>query len=189
MGVMLRGFCLVNIIASVFSRSFILHLEHQVVSQVMKRGLHTLSPENKQKSINWRHSGSPWKTKFKQTLSARKVMCTMFWDRRGVLLVDFSTRGETVNAERYSQTLQKLRRSIQNKRHWMLSAGVVLLQDNARPHKTRRDGQHISCRRSAGRYSIIYHIDRTSRPAISIFSYASRNPCPGSVFKMRDRRR
>nr|XP_042906765.1 uncharacterized protein LOC122271040 [Parasteatoda tepidariorum] len=47
-------------------------------------------------------------------------------------------RGETVNADRYCETLQKLRRAIQNKRRGMLTAGVVLLHDNARPHMTRR---------------------------------------------------
>ena len=95
------------------------------------------TPETKQQSMHWRHSGSPCKTKFKQT-SARKVMCTVFWDRRGVLHVDFLTRGETVNAERYCETLQKLRRAIQNKRRGMLSAGIVFLHDNARPHMARR---------------------------------------------------
>ena len=57
-------------------------------------------PETKLESMHWRHSESPCKTKFKQTLSAWKVLCTVFWDRRGILLVDFLTRDETVNAER-----------------------------------------------------------------------------------------
>ena len=34
--------------------------------------------------------------------------------------------------------LQKLRRAIQNKRLGLLSAAVVLLHDNARPHTVRR---------------------------------------------------
>ncbi|KAJ4437856.1 hypothetical protein ANN_13795 [Periplaneta americana] len=96
------------------------------------------TPETKQQSMHWRHSGSPVRTKFKQTLSVRKVMCTVFWDRKGILLIDFLPRGETVNADRYCETLRKLRRAIQNKRRGMLTAGVVLLHDNARPHKARR---------------------------------------------------
>ncbi|KAJ4426959.1 hypothetical protein ANN_26758 [Periplaneta americana] len=66
------------------------------------------NPETKQQSIHWRHSRSPVRMKFKQTLSVRKVMCTVFWDRKGILLNDFLPRG------------------------------VVLLHDNARPHTARR---------------------------------------------------
>ena len=48
------------------------------------------------------------------------------------------SRGEMANAERYCETLQKLRRVIQNKRRGIVSAGVVLLHDNARPHAAGR---------------------------------------------------
>ena len=56
---------------------------------------------------------------------------------------------------------------------------------------TRLDGQHISCRSSAGRCLIIHPIARTSHPVISICSYSSRNSCPVSVsvFRMTGRRR
>lgn len=46
----------------------------------------------------------------------------------------FLSRRNTINATGYCETLEKLRRTIQNKRRDMLSAGVVLLHDNARPH-------------------------------------------------------
>ncbi|KAJ4427740.1 hypothetical protein ANN_25393 [Periplaneta americana] len=95
------------------------------------------TPETKQQSMHWQHSGSPVRMKFKQTLSVRKVMCTVFWDRKGILLIDFLPRGESVNADLYCETLRKLRRAIQNKRRGMLTAGVVLLHDNARPHTAR----------------------------------------------------
>ncbi|KAJ4433766.1 hypothetical protein ANN_16078 [Periplaneta americana] len=51
-----------------------------------------------------------------------------------VLLLDFMPKGTTINANRYCETLRKLRRAIQNKRRGMLSRGVVLLHDNARLH-------------------------------------------------------
>lgn len=93
-----------------------------------------ITPESKQQTMEWRHSQSPKKQKFKTTLSTRKIMCTVFWDRKGILLVDFLPRGDTINAERYCETLRKLRRAIQNKRRGMLSEGIVLIHDNARPH-------------------------------------------------------
>ncbi|GBM20788.1 Histone-lysine N-methyltransferase SETMAR [Araneus ventricosus] len=64
----------------------------------------------------------------------RKIMGSVFWDRHGVLLVDFMQRGTTINAVVYGQTLRKLRRAIQNKRLGMLTEGILLLHDNARPH-------------------------------------------------------
>jgi hypothetical protein len=47
-----------------------------------------VTPESKQQSMEWRHT-SPNNKKFKQTISTRKIMCSVFWDRKGVLLVEF----------------------------------------------------------------------------------------------------
>ncbi|GFX76948.1 uncharacterized protein TNCV_2258111 [Trichonephila clavipes] len=96
------------------------------------------NPETKQQSMHWRYSGSPARTKFKHMPSVRKVMCMVFQDRKGILLIDFLPFGETVNIDRYCETLRKLRLAIQNKRREMLNAGVVLLLDKARPHTARR---------------------------------------------------
>lgn len=91
--------------------------------------------ETKEQSKQWMHSSSPSKPKkFKRTFSNRKCMATVFWDRKGVLLVEFMERGTTITAASYGVTLQNLRRAIQNKRRGMLSSGFVLLHDNARPH-------------------------------------------------------
>ncbi|GBN18853.1 Histone-lysine N-methyltransferase SETMAR [Araneus ventricosus] len=91
-------------------------------------------PESKQQSMEWRHTYSPVRVKAKQTLSQCKIMASVFWDRHDVLLVDFMQRGTTINAVAYGQTMRKLRRAIQNKRHGMLTEGILLLHDNARPH-------------------------------------------------------
>jgi hypothetical protein len=37
--------------------------------------------------------------KFKQMLSARKLMATVFWDRKGVLMVEFMQQGTTIMSE------------------------------------------------------------------------------------------
>ncbi|UYV64597.1 PDE2A [Cordylochernes scorpioides] len=47
--------------------------------------------------------------KFKTVKSAGKVMATVFWDKKGALLVDFMPKGTTINSERYCETLKKLR--------------------------------------------------------------------------------
>ncbi|GBO06860.1 hypothetical protein AVEN_53044-1 [Araneus ventricosus] len=74
------------------------------------------------------------RVKAKHTLSQLKILASVFWDRHGVLLVDFMQRGTTINAVAYGQTLRKLRRAIQNKRRGMLTEGILLLHENARPH-------------------------------------------------------
>ncbi|GBN55167.1 hypothetical protein AVEN_231701-1 [Araneus ventricosus] len=51
------------------------------------------------------------------------------------------TRGTTINSEVYCRTLKKLKRAIQNKRCGLLSSGVVLLHDKARPHTAIRTGE------------------------------------------------
>ena len=65
-------------------------------------------------------------------------MATVFWDRKGVLLVDFMANGNTINADRCCETLKKLRRAIQNRRRGMPTKGLCLLHDNARPHVARQ---------------------------------------------------
>ncbi|GFS76192.1 mariner Mos1 transposase [Trichonephila clavipes] len=87
--------------------------------------------------MEWRHTSSPVKVKAKQTLSKRKIMITEFWDQYGVLLLGFMTQGTTINSGAYCATLRKSRRALQNKRHDMLSKGVLLLHDNARPHTSQ----------------------------------------------------
>jgi histone-lysine N-methyltransferase SETMAR len=66
------------------------------------------------------------------------MMATVFWDRKGILLTEFMAPGTTITSEVYCETLNKLRRSIQSKRRGMLTKGVVLLHDNARPHTAAR---------------------------------------------------
>ncbi|GFT13461.1 histone-lysine N-methyltransferase SETMAR [Trichonephila clavipes] len=44
-----------------------------------------ITPESKRQSMEWRHTNSPFRVKAKRTISTRKVMETVFWDRHGVL--------------------------------------------------------------------------------------------------------
>ncbi|GFW04015.1 mariner Mos1 transposase [Trichonephila clavipes] len=56
--------------------------------------------ETKQQSMTWGHASSPTRLrKARQTLSARKLMVTVFWDVQGILLIQFITRGTTINSE------------------------------------------------------------------------------------------
>jgi hypothetical protein len=69
-------------------------------------------------------------------LPARKLMATVFWDGKVMLMVEIMQQGTTVTSHMYCETLKELRRAIQNKRHGMLTSVVVLLHDNAHLHRT-----------------------------------------------------
>ena len=84
--------------------------------------------------MKWRHTSSPTKTKFQQTTSTGNIMCTMFWDRKGVPLVVFLPQGSKINAGVCCDTLQKFWRSIQNKRRGMLSQALMMTYDNTCPN-------------------------------------------------------
>ena len=58
------------------------------------------------------HPTSPCSKKFKSQQSAGKVMVTVFWDSVGVILVDFMSKGATINSDVYIDTLKKLKARI-----------------------------------------------------------------------------
>jgi hypothetical protein len=80
------------------------------------------------------HTHSPNKPKKFKQMSARKLMAAIFWNRKGVLMVEFVQEGTTIASEVYCKTLKKLHWAIQGRRHGMLTYGIVLLHDNARLH-------------------------------------------------------
>lgn len=98
----------------------------EVLSETSKEtnsGYHTFIPESKQQSIEWRHISSTAKIKAKQTLSRRKIMATVFGNRRGILLAELMSQGQNTNTKVYCGTLNQLRRAIQNKRRVTFTKG------------------------------------------------------------------
>jgi hypothetical protein len=86
-----------------------------------------ITPESKQQSIEWRHVSLSMKLKFKQTISTHKIMSTVFWDRKCVLLVEIFPQGLAINTGVCCDTVKNVCCVIQNKWRGMLSWGVVLL--------------------------------------------------------------
>ena len=110
------------------------HAELENVITGDETWVHHVTPETKRDSMTWKHAGSPVARKFKVQNSARKMMATVFWDSKGVLLVHFTPHGETVNAANYCETLNLLREAIRRKRPSRLRQGVLLQHDDATPH-------------------------------------------------------
>jgi len=94
--------------------------------------IHHYDPESKQ----WKHATSPSPWKFKVQASAGKVMCTIFWDAEGVLLIDFMHHKVTVTGVYYGDLLHKLCLAIKEKRREKLSQVPLLLHDNAPAHRS-----------------------------------------------------
>ena len=96
---------------------------------------HFIDPATKQMSMEWRHSGSPrpQKNSFFNS-SSESDAHVYFFDKNGPLMLEWLETGSTVNANRFCDTLRKLKTAIKNRRRGLLSKGVILLQDNARPH-------------------------------------------------------
>lgn len=89
---------------------------------------------NKKQSMVCKHTGSPKPKKFIQTFHSRKLMATVFWDRKGVLLVVFMNPGATtITSKVYDEILKQLRRGVQDRRCGLLTFGVMLLHANMRP--------------------------------------------------------
>ena len=94
-------------------------------------------------------------------------MLTCFFDENGPLMLEWLETGGTVNANRFCDTLRKLKTAIKNRRCGLLSKGVILLQDNACPHvaKVCEDlMQHF-------RWEVLHHPPLQPRPV------ALRFPC------------
>ena len=67
--------------------------------------VHYYEPKNKAQSRQWVGPGSPRPKKFKTQPSAGKVMATVFWDTKGVIMLDFLPKRSTITGVNYASLL------------------------------------------------------------------------------------
>ena len=67
--------------------------------------VHYYEPENKAQSRQWVGSGSLRPKKFNTQPSAGKVMATVFWDAKGVIMLDFLPKRSTITGGYYANLL------------------------------------------------------------------------------------
>ena len=60
-------------------------------------------------------------------------MASVFWDKRGIIHVDFLPRGATINSEYYCHVLSDVHKRLWEKQLGLITKGFLFLQDNA-PH-------------------------------------------------------
>ena len=93
--------------------------------------VHYYEPETK---AQWVGPGFPRPKKFKTQPSVGKVVATVFWEAKGIIMLDFLPKRSTITGVYYANLLDQLRTPIREKCQGKLSKGVLLQQDNARVH-------------------------------------------------------
>ena len=77
--------------------------------------LHHWDPDTKKESMQWKHPGSPPPKKFRTQPSASKVMATVFWDSKGIILIDYKPAGTLITGEYYANVIKQLKVAIKEK--------------------------------------------------------------------------
>lgn len=98
--------------------------------------IHHYTPESKQQSKQWTEAGCSGPKKAKSVPSAGKVMASVFWDAKGILLIDYLQKGKTITGEYYSNLLTSLDKKIREKRPGLQKKKIIFHQDNAPAHKS-----------------------------------------------------
>ncbi|GFR61478.1 histone-lysine N-methyltransferase SETMAR [Elysia marginata] len=93
--------------------------------------------------MTWKHPSSPVAKKFKVQRCTAKVIATVFWDAKCVILLDILPQGQCINAAQYCSTPDRLRDAIRRKRPGPLRRAVVLLHDNPTPHSANLTQQWL----------------------------------------------
>jgi len=100
-----------------------------------KTWLYHYDPETKQKSMEWRHGGSPRPQNSVCKNPLEIFSPRIFCDPDGALLIDYLQKDQTINTEYYSSLLVQLKDTLKEKRHGKVTKGVLFLHDNAPAHR------------------------------------------------------
>jgi histone-lysine N-methyltransferase SETMAR len=80
-------------------------------------------PELRQQTAEW-------------TKSVKKVMASVFWDAKGILIINYLQTGKTITGEYYCSLLDQLDVKIREKRPGLTKKKIIFHQDNAPAHKS-----------------------------------------------------
>ncbi|KAI6648252.1 hypothetical protein LOD99_12061 [Oopsacas minuta] len=94
---------------------------------------HYYEPESKTQSKQWKRRDEPVPIKAKAGKSAGKRMATVFWDREGIIYLDWLPEKTTINSDYYVDELKELRQAIKRERRGRLTRGVLQYHDNTSP--------------------------------------------------------
>lgn len=110
-------------------------------------------PETKQEAKEWCEPGTSASKRVRVQKSAKKVLASVFWDAKGILLVDYLQTGKTINSEYYCNLLDQLDVKIREKRPGLQRKKIIFHQDNAPAHTAQKTIAKIS----ELRYELLQH--------------------------------
>jgi histone-lysine N-methyltransferase SETMAR len=100
--------------------------------------IYQYDPESKIQSKQWLPRGTSGPVKFKAERSVTKVMATVFWDSKGLILIDFLEGQRTITASYYERVLKRLNTALAKKHQGKLHQGVLFHHDNAPVHSASK---------------------------------------------------
>lgn len=90
---------------------------------------------NVKRKRSWSKKDKPAQSTLKADIHQKKVMLSVWWDFKGIVLFELLPDNTTINSEVYCHQLDKLNDSLKQKRPELIDRkDIVFHQDNARPH-------------------------------------------------------
>ena len=129
--------------------------------------IHYYTPEMKEQSKQWTSPGERAPKKAKTIPSAGKVMATVIWDSKGIILTDYLEKGKTITGQYYADLLDRFNAKLREKRPHLSKKKVLFHHDNA-PH-TRPQSQPLNWSNYATNCSLI-HPTLPTWPPVTFFS-------------------
>ncbi|XP_031637550.1 histone-lysine N-methyltransferase SETMAR-like [Contarinia nasturtii] len=77
--------------------------------------IHYYDPELKSQTMEWHKRGEPASKVPRKQIATKKVMASVFWDAKGILLVEFLPKNTTVTGYYYAKQIHRLRKAIREK--------------------------------------------------------------------------
>ena len=93
--------------------------------------------------MEWQDVNSPANKSFKAQPSEGKMMCAVFWNKRGMILLDFLKTRQTINSDCYIMTLTKLKVQISRVRPEKKTTFLLQL-NNTRFHTSVKTIEHTA---------------------------------------------
>lgn len=101
-------------------------------------------PDSKQEAKEWCEPGCSAPKRVRVQKSAKKVLASVFWDAKGILLVDYLQTGQTINSDYYCNLLDQVESKIREKRPGLQKKKIIFHCDNAPAHTAQKTIGKIS---------------------------------------------